>query len=337
MTKAKVLIIGFGGVGIVSGYSLEHNGKAEVTAVVRSDYELVIEKGYDIESVDYGRVEGFRPSHLVKTVEKAAEYGPFDFVLVTTKNTPDIFKIEDLIRPVVTPKLTTVVLSQNGIGIQDSVINLFPENIVLSVVSMISSNKFKTIVKHVSKDISGVGYFENENLHKCIQKEAAEWFISLYSNQFNECYYDSDTNYARWRKLVYNATLNSVCTLTGVDSGRLEMFGGYEGIIKIAMNEVVSIARADGANLPDDIIEIMLRADDGIWCTPSMLVDSRKGNFIELEVIAGNPVRIAKTHGISAPFLTMAYELLKVIQCHTKEAKGLITIPEERPLNHKAS
>lgn len=331
MTKSKVLILGFGGVGVISGYTLEKNKKAEVVAIVRSDYHEIVEKGYKLESVDYGEVDCFKPDRVVRNVQEALSYGPFNFILVTTKNIPDIFRIEDVIEPAVTPKFTSIVLSQNGIKIEEPLIKKFPENVILSAVSMISSNKYGRVVKQISRDVVRIGFFNNLALNENRQKAEAEKFIGLYSNETNDCIYDTKVNVSRWRKLVYNATLNPICTLTAVDSGRLDIFGGYEGIIKRAMKEVVSIAKSDEVNLPNDIIDIMLRADDGIWCTPSMLVDFRKGNFLELEVIVGNAIRIANRNGIEAPFLTMSYELLKVIQKRTKEAKGLIKLPNERP------
>lgn len=332
MTKLKVLIVGFGGVGIIGGYTLELNGKAEVTALVRSDYDIVSQEGYNIESVDYGTINGYKPSNIANSIEGCKSFGPFDFILVTTKNLPDVYKVEDIIEDCVIPKRTVIVLSQNGIGIEKSMIERFPDNIVLSAVSMISSNKFKTTVKHVSTDALSIGFFKNPNFSEDAQKEAADDFIKLYANNTNECSYDKDVNFSRWRKLVYNATFNSICTLTGIDSGRLEIFGGVDTIIRKCMGEILEIAKSDGAELPSDIIETMIHADDGIWCTPSMLVDLRKGNFIEVEVIAGNPVRIAQKNSVSAPYLTMAYELLKVIQSRTKESKGLITVPKERPV-----
>lgn len=60
--KARVLIVGTGGVGTMSAYALEKGGKAEVTAVMRSNYEAVKSNGVNIESIQYGKIEGFRPS-----------------------------------------------------------------------------------------------------------------------------------------------------------------------------------------------------------------------------------------------------------------------------------
>lgn len=63
----------------------------------------MVEKGNDIESVDYGNSEAFPLYTFVKPSCVAANYGLFDFVLVT-KNAPDIFQKEDLIKPVVKTK-----------------------------------------------------------------------------------------------------------------------------------------------------------------------------------------------------------------------------------------
>lgn len=331
MTKSKILIVGFGGVGILAGYTLELNGKAEVTAVVRSDFQQAAKSGYDIESVDYGTIKGFKPSVMVNSLDEIDKSGGFDYILVTTKNYPDVFQVEDMIAPFVTANKTIIVLSQNGIAIEEPFITKFPHNIVLSCVSMISSNKYVTDVQHVSIDSLKIGYFNNPNFSPQVQKEAAQTFISLYLNDKNECIYDENVKFSRWRKIIYNGTFNSVCTLTGVDSGRIQIFGGEESIIRECMKEMVLIAKSDGIEFPDDIIETMIRTDDDIWCTPSMMVDMRKGNYIEAEVIAGNPVRIAQKNGVDAPYLTLIYNLLTIIQKRTKEAKGIFTIPEKRP------
>lgn len=328
----NVLVIGSGGVGTIAAYALDYSKKANVTAVIRSDYDTVIEKGFKITSVDYGTIESFKPKNVVKTVEDSVPFGPFDYVVVTTKNTPDVFRVEDLIAPAVTPKITAVLLLQNGIEIGTDVIKKFPENVVLSGVSMISSTNYSGVIDHEGTDFLKVGYFNNPNLSAEMQKAAAARFVEIYHNGKNECVYDDDVKFTRWRKLVYNATLNSVCTLTGVDAGRLELFGGTDGIVKKAMVEVLAIAKSDGVNLPEDIMEFMLRSDDGVYYSPSMLVDIRKGNYIECEVISGNPVRIAQKNGVDAPILTLVYEMLKVLQMRTKEAKGLISVPNPRPI-----
>ena len=60
--KARVLLIGCGGVGTISALNLETGGKAAVTAVVRSSYDVVKDRGFNIKSIDHGVVKGFKPS-----------------------------------------------------------------------------------------------------------------------------------------------------------------------------------------------------------------------------------------------------------------------------------
>lgn len=58
----NICLIGSGGVGTVAALVLENSGKANVTAVLRSKYAVVAEKGWDVESIDHGKLTGWRPS-----------------------------------------------------------------------------------------------------------------------------------------------------------------------------------------------------------------------------------------------------------------------------------
>ena len=62
MDKARVLLVGCGGIGTMAALNLERGGRASVTAVLRSNYTAVKESGFTIQSVDHGEVKGFRPS-----------------------------------------------------------------------------------------------------------------------------------------------------------------------------------------------------------------------------------------------------------------------------------
>lgn len=327
----KILLVGSGGVGVMAAYALDLCPDSKVTAVVRSDYDLVVTNGYQIDSVDYGIIKDYKPSNVVKTIDDATAYGPFDYIVISTKNTPDIFKVEDLITSVVTPKTTTIVLLQNGIHIGEPLVERYPQNIILSGVSMISSTNYAAHISHVGTDALTVGFFDNPHIPTEKLKHAALEFIRCYDNGKNSCTFDPNVNFTRWRKLVYNATLNPICSLTGVDVGRLELFGANETLVSEAMKEVYAIASSDGVEIPTEVAEIMMRSDDGVYYSPSMLVDIKKGNYIEVEVIVGNAVRVAQKNGVSCPILTIIYNLLVVIQRRTMEQKGRFEVPKERP------
>ncbi len=61
-SKSRVLLVGSGGVGTMAAFSLEAGGQAEVTAVLRSNYSVVKENGFNINSIDHGDHKGWRPT-----------------------------------------------------------------------------------------------------------------------------------------------------------------------------------------------------------------------------------------------------------------------------------
>ena len=69
--KSSVLVFGSGGVGTIAALNLETGGQATVTAVLRSNFKVVKERGYDIVSCDHGELKGWRP-----TEGKHAHYPP---------------------------------------------------------------------------------------------------------------------------------------------------------------------------------------------------------------------------------------------------------------------
>lgn len=60
--KKNVLIIGGGAVGAIAALNLEAGGLATVTLVLRSNYNAVNAYGFDIQSTDHGRIQGWKPS-----------------------------------------------------------------------------------------------------------------------------------------------------------------------------------------------------------------------------------------------------------------------------------
>jgi len=60
--KYTICLVGSGGVGTLASVVLESSERANVTAVLRSRYQIVKEQGWDIDSVDHGKLKGWRPS-----------------------------------------------------------------------------------------------------------------------------------------------------------------------------------------------------------------------------------------------------------------------------------
>lgn len=327
----KVLVVGLGGVGVIAAYTLQQNG-CEVAAVIRSDYELVKDRGYEIESADFGHVDSWRPTHFVKTAKEAADqFGPFDYIVLTVKNIPDVSNVEDTYADAVS-KDTVILLLENGYGIEKAAFERFPGNIILSGVSMISSANHAGKIDQNGEDSLAVGYFDNGVKSKEEHIAKVEEFVALYKYDKNVCFIDPDVKYTRWRKLIYNATFNTIGAILNLDVGRLGEFGGFDALIIPAMDEVITLAAADGVTLDPELKDVMIHSDDGHWYAPSMVVDVRKGNQVEVEVILGNALRFGKEKGVHTPVLNIVYEMLKLVQMRLKEQNGRIKLPEVRPV-----
>ena len=124
MTQA--LIFGAGGVGCVYGYIL-HRGGATVTAVCRTNYNAVKERGILVRSKIFGECH-YKP-FPTRTVGEAASNGPFDYIVVASKAFPGTAEV---IGEAVTPGQTAIVLAQNGIAIEEDYAKLYPGNAIIS-------------------------------------------------------------------------------------------------------------------------------------------------------------------------------------------------------------
>lgn len=335
---ANVLLVGGGSVGAVAALNLESGRQAKVTVVCRSNFDAVSTRGYDISSCDHGKIAGYRPTAVVNTVPQvAAAEGakPFDFIVCTTKNVADVpLSLTELIKPAVTAGKTVIVLIQNGLNIEKPLLLGFPDNVILSGVSLIGANEPQPGVIHQDfPDSLFVGPFRNANISPEAEQKAAQDFVRIYSaGGKTDCSYSPEVGWTRWRKLVYNACLNPICAITGLDTGRIRLAdGAADNLVLPAMREIIAAANALGHRLPESVAEDMINVDPlDLYLPPSMLSDVRKGNFIEHENILGEALREGQNVGVSMPTVNVLFHLCKAIQWKNKELKGLVTVPPKR-------
>ena len=92
------------------------------------------------------------------------------------------------------------------------------------------------------------------------------------------------------------------------------------------MNEIRDAApKVLGKTFSDDLAtpeKIIRSTERNTGAKPSMLLDWEAGRPMELEVILGNPVRIARKAGVEMPRLQSLYALLKSMQQVRDAAKA---------------
>ena len=252
----------------MASYALETGGQAEVTSVLRSNYEAVKKNGFQIDSIEHGNgIQGFRPSHILDKVPNLAQEGlsAFDYIIVATKNIPDVRpNVLDIIEPAVTPETATIVLLQNGLNIEKPIIERFPANIVLSGVSIISaSENSHGVIKHEFTDSAKIGPFPAVKVAAETSESRARHLVDIY----NACgkvdwQYDDNVAFTRWRKLVYNSSFNSVSAILKMGVIRMRMTQHViDDLVRPAMLEINATAKAAGIELPEGIEDFMIRLD----------------------------------------------------------------------------
>ncbi|CAG9984753.1 unnamed protein product [Clonostachys byssicola] len=330
MAKSRVLVVGMGGIGTVCAYGLEIGGLAEVTSVMRSNYAAATEKGIDIESVDFGHVKSWKPTHIIRSVPdvSAQALAPFDFILVATKNVPDVPpSIVDIVSPAVTVGTTAIVLAQNGLNIERPFIDRFPTNPILSsVVYTGAEERAPADIHHTDPDWQKIGpYYSPQVSAATVERSAKEFVNILDPKGERKIFYDADVSGARWRKLAYNASFNSVAAALQIDTSRLRMSQHLiDDLVLPIILEIQAAAASCGVILQSDLVHSVMQQDEAdSFYRPSMMQDVVNRNFMEIETIVGEPLREGKMHGIAMPTLSVVYGILRGLQLRIKEEKGL--------------
>ncbi|KAJ5657874.1 ketopantoate reductase PanE/ApbA C terminal-domain-containing protein [Penicillium longicatenatum] len=293
------------------------SGLAEVTAVMRSNHDDAVKDGIDIDSFQWGQIKAWRPTAITKTVPNISDsnVAPFDYILVTTKNIPDVSPtVEEIIASAVTPGKTDIVLSQNGINIEKPLIARFPTNPIIS---------------------SKIGAYNSPEIPAGEAEEAAKRYVNIYNPEGKlNVIYEPDVAKVRWRKVAYNGSMNPVASILRMDTPRMRMSQHIiDDLVLPIMLEIRAIVEASGVILQADLVDAVMHQDPNDTAfKPSMCQDYEKGNPMEIENLIGEPLREAQRLNVPAPTLKLIYAIMKGLRLKVKERKGL-WVPRFEPGN----
>lgn len=301
--RPKILCVGSGALGSYYSGILQRGG-AETTLLCRSDYEVVKENGIVVKSCDGDF--SYNPDHVINSVTELS-YEP-DFIFVFLKVLPEI-DLVSIIKGAVASK-TTIVLVQNGIDIETPIQNAFPNNEIIGGLAFICCQRISSgIIDHQDYGHIKIGTFPTGTTEK------SKLVQELFTDGGIDCLLTNDVIAARWEKLVWNAPFNPLSAiLGGVDTKfMLEDDDCYE-LCENVMKEVVMLSKADGHEIPEELIEKNLfYTKNMVPYKTSMCHDFENGRHLEVEAILGNAVKIADKLNVSVPHLKTIYALLKQV------------------------
>jgi 2-dehydropantoate 2-reductase len=116
-----------------------------------------------------------------------------------------------------------------------------------------------------------------------------------------------------WRKLCFNsAGVLSALVLQPTGIVREEAMGDVALQI---IRECAAVARADGANLEENVADVVLAAQRAAPADSvnSMLADRQAGRPVEIDARNGVIVRLGRKHGIATPANSMAVALMEAM------------------------
>ncbi|SCV68496.1 BQ2448_617 [Microbotryum intermedium] len=324
--KKRPPTVGTGAVGAFYGSRLQ-TSLCSVSVTCRSNYQSVLTSGLEMHTHSFGHYH-FTPTLVFPSLLAAASAQVrWDYIVVATKALPDVVDDSELIAPVLeTCPDATIVLIQNGVGVELPHRKRFPNNVVLSAVTVVSAQQTKPgLIKQNRWTRISIGPFVGDDTHtelgKTSQHNCKEFVELLKHGGIEDAdeHDESGLQLVRWHKLAINASMNPSSVLAGATgNARMSLDPELRLHLKGCMNEIFhTTPKVLGREWPPklkkvDADMILKSSERNTAGLPSMLVDWIEGRPMEIEVILGNPIRIAREKGIEMPRLQSLYALLKM-------------------------
>jgi len=226
-----------------------------------------------------------------------------------------------------------------NLGIETPYLRRFPDSHILSAITIASAAQPEHgIIKHNRwTRIQSGAYFGHSVPQDFTpeQKKTLEMndtFIRLLKEAGGvkdaQVYSPAKLLLLRWHKIAINASMNPSAVLSGgTPNGAMANDPELAIHLQGVMDEVLETApKIVGSPFPPDfatsqaLIKSTQKNTSG--SKPSMLIDWENGKTMELEVILGNPIRIAREKGYSMPRLQTLYALLKMAQANRDQYKS---------------
>lgn len=325
----EILIVGAGAIGAFYASRLALVPDVSVSVICRSNYAAVAANGFQVTSPQYGDYT-FTPTYTFANPEEARKNGTsWEYIVVSTKALPDVSDDSTILEGLVSDR-TAIVLIQNGLGVEEPYSKRFSSAAICSAVTIATcAQPSHGLIKHNRwTRINSGPYLPHLDTGAAKPTDARvtqqnDTFISLLQAggiKDASAYSHAKLQLVRWHKIAINASMNpsSVLTLCSTNAA-MASDPEVQRHLKGVMTEILETAPkilgepmpAEFAT-PDAIIRSTQRNTSGSM--PSMAMDWDAGKSMEIEVILGNPIRIARERGYEMPRLQTLYALVRMAQ-----------------------
>lgn len=301
----KIMIMGTGGVGGYYGGLLAQQGN-DVTFIARSAHlEAIRANGLQIKSIF-----GDFSVNPAKATDNPAEVGIVDLILFCTK-TYSTDKAAQAIKPVIGPQ-TAVLSLQNGVDAVERIGKIVGQEHVIGGATWLSSAvEAPGIIKHVSQfrrivfgELHGSRSERIQNIFKVLENIGVTVEVS------------ENILKVLWTKFVFISSASSFGSLTRLPMGEYRSVPETRTMITGLMHEVEAVARGQGIELDEDVVQKSLDFIDNAapHIKASMQLDVDAGRKTELDAMVGVIGRKGRELGVSTPIADFVYASLLPIE-----------------------
>ena len=299
----KIAVFGTGAVGGYFGARLAAGG-SDVHFLARGEHLAAIRRdGLRIESV-FGDL--VLPPDAAHATDDPAAIGPSDVVLFTVKSY-DTDAAAQRLRPLLHDG-TAVISFQNGIDNEERIAAMIGERHVVGGVAYIFAGRIGPgHIRHTGGPARLVfGELDGR------RSERTEAFLAECERAGIDAQISSEIRAALWSKYAFICAQAGLTTATRQPIGVIREVAETMALFRSVLEEVCSVARAEGVALPEDLVERHL--DFAANLEPhgrsSLYDDMVAGRRMELEALLGEVVRRGRRHAVATPVAETLYGLL---------------------------
>ena len=283
----KVVLIGLGAVGLT--YAVKLNGKCDLSILA-----------------DERRIEGYKNTPPVFNGEKQdfkyifpSDKFKADIIFVTTKSKG----LDSAIKYIknFAGENTRIISLINGVSSEEKISEAYPNSKVLK--SYFIGHSAVRDENSVTQD--GVGEIVVE------QDDIIEDFFKQTGINYS-C--PADIEYSMWLKYTFNLFSNQVSAILDMNFGELKRNTKFIDFARKIVSEVKQIAEKKGIKnlecLEEEAIQSLNKmCDEG---KTSMLQDILASRPTEVDIFAGEVIRMGQEFGIQTPYNEVLYDLIKI-------------------------
>lgn len=291
----SVIICGLGAVGTTFGCKLK--GANDVNGIKNIDLRILADETrvckLKLNKPMFNGIEQdfeyILPSHSFKT----------DLIIICTK-AQGLNSALSMIKNFISSE-TRIISLINGISSEEIISKTYPEAKVLK--SFFVGHSAVRIGNRTTQD--GVGEIVTE------KDEVVEEIFKLAGINYST---PQNIDYAMWLKFTLNIFSNQTSAILNLNFGEMKHNKNFINFAKKVIAEVKNIAEKKGVtgleNLEQDAFKFLDRmCDEG---QTSMLQDILAKRPTEVDIFAGEIIRLGKEYKVSTPYNQVLYDLIKI-------------------------